>query len=472
MLAANFFWLADTVVIFSSLPYALSLGVVALFATVFSIPYLAVYGLVPWIRQRVGLLWVLVFPAMQVANEAFFPALFPYFLGAFQYETPWIWQLASVTGAASVTWLLFFTNATLAECLYRKRAKQPMPFALLGGNVALILAVLAFGASRHQQVEDELSSAPVLKAAILQQSITMEERFQESPWKSLSDWSRLTRAVVNERPDLVVWPEGSVVFNPNSNRVFRALGQRSPKQFFEQMVAEGDFDFLVGGGTITTHGEPNARGQQDFTAYNSAYMFSRENGLNGRYDKMVPLPFGEYIPFSDTFPFLKNIIQGPGDFQAGTEVTVFEGSYRDGDSLKPYTFTVPICYEAILERQMRLMTDADLFVNITNDAWFGDTAAPYQHGLLSAVQAIQYGRPMLRIAYTGLSFVVEPHGEIRYETEPFTESYMVGEIRMLRLNTIYESYGWLFQWFCLIGAGAVLVWGFKQERVTHSRPSA
>ena len=108
---------------------------------------------------------------------------------------------------------------------------------------------------------------------------------------------------------------------------------------------------------------------------------------------MILLPFGEYIPLADTFRFA-SIFKGR-NFQAGKEVT-----YLMRNQQTPYRFSTPICYEAILNSQMRKMTESDLFINVTNDAWFGDTAA-HQHAMLAAVQSIEWGRPMIRNAYTG-----------------------------------------------------------------------
>ena len=90
------------------------------------------------------------------------------------------------------------------------------------------------------------------------------------------------------------------------------------------------------------------------------------------------------------------------------------------------------------------MSNADLFINITNDAWFGDTPAPHQHAVL--ITSHEWGRPLLRIAYTGVSFVVEPHGAIKYETKPFVEEARVEELRLGKIQTLYRMGGWLFPW--------------------------
>ena len=116
---------------------------------------------------------------------------------------------------------------------------------------------------------------------------------------------------------------------------------------------------------------------------------------------------------------------------------------------------------------MRKMAEADLFINITNDAWFGDTAAPHQHAMLATVQSMEWGRPMFRLAYTGVSMVIEPHGQILYETKPFEEVMTVEEIRMASVETIYRRGGWIFPWLW------TFVWaGFGIKAIRERKNSA
>ena len=202
-------------------------------------------------------------------------------------------------------------------------------------------------------------------------------------------------------------------------------------------------------------------------AYNSAYAFDRKGELNGRYDKMIPLPFGEYIPLSGTFPILNQLISGPGDFRAGDVPLTFHATTADGS---PYTYSVPICYEAILNLSMWWLyagTEAepvDLFVVITNDAWFGDTSSPHQHAMLTTIQALQFGRPMARLAYTGVSWVVDVDGRIRHETAPFTDVVDVAELPLVKVDTVYVRGGWVFPYICVIIAlGGIFVARRREE---------
>ena len=96
-------------------------------------------------------------------------------------------------------------------------------------------------------------------------------------------------------------------------------------------------------------------------------------------------------------------------------------------------------------------------MNITNDGWFGDTAAPHQHAMLSAAYAVELGRPMVRIAYTGVSMIVEPHGVIRHESKPYTEVTDVVELRLATFETPYRTWGRAFPWLCVAVALAAIV---------------
>ncbi|MCB9746157.1 MAG: apolipoprotein N-acyltransferase [Alphaproteobacteria bacterium] len=184
-----------------------------------------------------------------------------------------------------------------------------------------------------------------------------------------------------------------------------------------------------------------------------------------RYDKMVPLPFGEYLPLADTFPILREWIKGPGDFRAGEVPLVFQFTTHGGQEVR---FTTPICYEAILSSFVRKqLSDADLFVNVTNDGWFGDTAAPHQHGMLSAVRAVELGVPMVRLAYTGVSFNVSPTGRITNETEPFTEVIRIIESPVGRVDTVYRHIGDVFAWLCTLAAGGILLSLWRDRRAAR-----
>ena len=448
-----FFWIVETVQRFSSLNLPLSYVILGLFASAFGLYYAVTWGTAMWLRKRFGTAWVFLTPAVHVAMENLSPALFPYYEGVTQYRFPEMFQLASVTGSMGLTYLIFWVNCTVAEGLFRHMEGRPQPLKVYGSVIIVISGNLVFGHWRHNNVETQLAQARTIQAAIIQQNTTMEARMKENVYEELDSWVTRTASITHLKPDLVVWPEGSMHLNPYSERTYRKLGGESPRSFLEQLTKQGNYHLLVGGGTVERgRGTDGKRWRK---AYNSAYSFLRTGQLDKRYDKMVPLPFGEYIPLSDTFPWLRDLVKGPGDFRKGTNPTTFEAADSEG---RPYTYSAPICYEGILSSAMRRLGDVDLFINITNDAWFGDTGCPHQHAMLTAGQAVQWGRPLLRIAYTGISWLVEPHGDILYETPVFSEQAFVEPVRLKNIDTLYRKGGWLFPYLCsTIALGALFV---------------
>lgn len=430
-----FHWLTDTITVFGGLPMPVALAILVIFAAAFGLPYGLMFQFLPALRARFGAWWVPLFTCVWVMAERLQPQLFPYFQGVGQYRSPWVWQLASVVGSMGVSFLIVLVNTALAE-LALSRGRMWRPAAVAG---VLFCANLGFGAWRHDAVSRAIESAPTFRVSILQQGVSMVTRLRERGATVLKSWVDLTRKVEPDHPQLVVWPEGSIFYNPTDERLQPLLGK---------LASSGGYALLLGGGT---HEELPDGSRRD---WNSAYLFDKAGTVAGRYDKMVPLPFGEYMPWP--FSYLRGYIEGVGDFRAGTEPHVFE---VDG-----VRFSTPICYEAILDGQMRAMGDGvDLYVNITNDAWFGDTAAPHQHAMLAAAEAMENGRPMVRIAYTGVSMVVAPNGDLTHYSMPYTDVAEVVDVPIAPQETLYRRGGWAFPWLC------VLVGGWAVARVWRDR---
>ena len=238
---------------------------------------------------------------------------------------------------------------------------------------------------------------------------------------------------------MAVWAEGACPYDLTVEGGARG----KPRAILAEVARTKDLELLVGGGSIVRQTDPETQ-QQDVVIYNSAFHFRGDGTVAGRYDKMVPLPFAEYLPFGKMFPDLRRAL-GIGDFAKGDVPVVF-----NGDKAR---FASPICYEAILGRVCRRFEDIEMFVTITNDAWFGDTAAPHLHAMLAAIRAVELGVPVYRSAYTGVSFVVEPHGAIQYETEPFTEVHRVVGVRKEQFRTVYSMLGDWFVWLCVLALG-------------------
>ena len=391
-------------------------------------------------------------------------ALFPYFQGATQYRVLELVQIASISGIYTLTYLLYLTNCAVAECVFRRLEGRSIPWKIPATAFGIVLLNAGWGALRVAQVNADVEQWPTARITQLQQDLTMEERMQkaaagaragggglaklnniqdqattnendpllECP-DALCTWSHLTGKLRGEQVDLVVYPEGSLLRDPRRGRTERRLMWESQ---------QADAPILLGAGYR------DRRPDGTHSDHNSVFLF-HEEGIKQVYNKMVLLPFGEFIPFSNTFPVLKEWIQGPGDFSPGEEATAFTVEARD--ERPEFTFYTPVCYEAIIPHFMRRhMSEADLLVNITNDGWFGDTMAPHQHAMLAVARTIELGIPMYRLGFTGVSMTATPTGEIQNETAAFERVARIVEVPVGQIDTLYRKLGDWFGWLCTL----------------------
>jgi apolipoprotein N-acyltransferase len=179
------------------------------------------------------------------------------------------------------------------------------------------------------------------------------------------------------------------------------------------------------------------------------------------------VPFGEYVPLKSVLFFVQKLAYGIGDFESGQTYTVFD--------MPEGLFGVTICYEAIFPDQVRryVKEGAEFLVNITNDAWFGRSAAPTQHLAMAVLRAVENRRYLVRAANTGISAIVEPSGRILRASDIFVPTVITGQIRMERTHTFYTRYGDLFAWICVIFIVAVFIatWARSAVRIA-SVPAA
>jgi apolipoprotein N-acyltransferase len=197
--------------------------------------------------------------------------------------------------------------------------------------------------------------------------------------------------------------------------------------------------------------------------YNSAIHVHPEQGLGQRYDKLILVPFGEYMPYEKQLNFIYRKISWYSRYSPGDKTQIQE---LDGI---PYGFL--ICYEAIYPRRVRRSVNdgAKLLVNITYDAWFGRSTAPYQHLMLAATRSAEFGVPLVRLATTGSSTVVNALGKTDKLSPIFEEQVLIYELPLVQLPSLYAKIGDIFAWLCLIFS--LLAIGFlwiKPKRVLRT----
>jgi len=441
------YWAAYTMKIYGHLPLYLCIPLLILLAA-----YLALYpalfaGGVTCIR-RPG--WLLLFiPAAWTASEYLRGTLFTGFpwelLGYSHYHSTAYIQIADITGVYGISFWLVLINAAvlLATLGFRHRPWQGRPVSRLiigsAGLGALVVSGLlwGYGQVRIQAIDREAGRAPRKKIAVLQGNIDQNKKWDRKFQKAtVETYNALALEAAREKPDLIVWPETATPFFIGHNRPMTARLQGG--------IRATGTDHLIGTPTAIRH---NGR-----TAYrNSALLFDRRARIVDHYEKVHLVPFGEYVPFKEWLPFLGKMVAQVGDFIPGKTGKAIAWQDR--------RLGVQICYEIIFPPLSRAMVQnkTDLLVNITNDAWFGETSAPRQHFSMAVFRAIENRRAVTRAANTGISGFIDPVGRITAESELNTATALTRTLPLMTTGSVYTRIGDSFALGCL--AAAFLVGG-------------
>ena len=198
--------------------------------------------------------------------------------------------------------------------------------------------------------------------------------------------------------------------------------------------------------------------------FNTAFLTNAAGEITGHYDKTFLLAFGEYLPFGEIFPELYEYSPNTSHFTRGDHVHSMEfGEHRIG---------ALVCYEDVLPNFVRdvMREDPHLLINVTNDAWFGDTQEPWVHLALAEMRAIEHHRYVIRATNTGVSAVIDPLGRVVAHTETFERASMVSEVHMMEGWTPYRSLG---NWpgYAALAAMVYLGWLGKRSPTPSPAPA-
>ncbi len=383
----------------------------------------------------------LFIPAAWVLSEYFrtyFLTGFPWaLLGYSQSVNLPIIQIADVTGVYGVSFLIVLANFGI----YLVLRKAPQRFYSLFAIFIVFALVLAYGQKRINYPD----LAQKLKVAVIQGNIPQRFKWDPQYRRFIMDkYEMLTKAALTQSPRLVVWPETSI---PGYLKEENDL-----KSKVVDLVKSGNTNILAG--SIRSEGSK---------VFNSAIFVSQDGLITESYDKIHLVPLGEFIPFKDFFNRFRAFIDKPiGDFARGSKFTVFK--FKLHDTIKTpgniqritqfHEFSALICFEDIFPDLCRrfVKNGARFLVNITNDAWFGKTAAPYQHMQGSVFRAVENRVTVLRAANTGVSCIIDHTGKV-LETvnlngdDVFVDGYAAANITPnFFIKTFYTRHGDVFSW--------------------------
>jgi apolipoprotein N-acyltransferase len=454
---ASLYWItitlhhfADVRIIFAVIPMLLLAAVIAVFTAV-------AFWAATYITARLGLSIVVTLPIVWTAVEwirTYFPIGFPWnLLGYAAYQNLTLIQFAEFTGVYGVSALIVFFNVVIYAVVFRRESPRVQGLSL-GVLSMLFAAAWIFGTLRIGELQRE-RPAQSLKFAMVQgdipQSIKWDPNFLES---SFSVYVQQTQQAAQLGADVIVWPEAAAAFFFQPTEQYpAAFADDAPyRQRLLQLAADTGDPILFGAPALATED-----GRLGF--FNRAYLVSGGGAITAWYDKIQLVPFGEYVPLRSVLGYFVNrVVAGFGDMFAGTRQTIFE--------LKGARLGVLICYESIFPNLSRMAVDrgADILVNITNDAWYGESSAPYQLLAMAAMRAVETKVPLVRVANTGISAVIEPGGQIMARTPLFKRGTEIERVYWTPRRTVYTVVGDLFAEICFALAAIALTIAYLRPR--------
>ena len=470
-------WVVTTMNTYGKVPLVISYGLMLLL-TIYLGLYVGLYSAgAVWFRTLIPRYGLFAVPCLWVTLElirTYVLSGLPWgLLGYSQYRQIEVIQIVDHMGVYGVSFLIVLVNVALAEFLswlmplVRGFRPAKLPWELVAMAALLVTLSWEYGLTT-------LSGAPTsdiprssISVGVVQpnvdQAVKWDTAYRE---ETLARFDRLTEQL-GRATDLVIWPEAATPFVFEREPVYQlqliALANRAQAPIL--------------------FGSPALRFYPDRRPYllNSAYLLSPDGQLLGRYDKQHLVPFGEYIPFkSSLLFFLDKLVEGIGDFEAGTGPTVLTLTPKPrpaaagtaGTTPRPINFGVAICYEVIFPNLVRqfAVNGAEFLVTVTNDAWFGTSSAASQHFSMVVFRAVENHLAFARSANTGISGFIDPFGHIVEATPIFTEKAVKATMKVWRPHTFYSRHGDVFAYGCVIICALLCLFG--SFRTKGSEPDA
>lgn len=450
------YWTSLVVVQYGGLPLVAGVLVMGALCLAFAVFPLLFGWAAGRLSARFGSAGLLGAPFLWVATEllrahTFFE--FPWcLLGYSQQPFLPVIQVASLTAVYGVSFLLVACSSLLALALVDAGRRR----VALGAAAAVIALVWGFGS---WSLSRPLPESGRIRVGLVQGGIRQEDKWlPENAWANVSRHLELTEQAARRGAALVVWPESAVPFLYDEEPALAGLLQETVRRHGIHLFFGND------------DREREAGGQRRI--FVGAKLLDPQGRVTARYRKIHLVPFGEYVPLQALFTLggrvTAKLVQEVADFSPGTEAVT---GTVDGHRFGGY-----ICYEAIFPALVRRFSaqGAELLVNVTNDAWYGTTSAPYQHLGMAAFRAVENRRYMVRAANTGITAVVDPWGRVLEPTPLFEQAVLVREVPLVSETSFYARHGDVFARACAAIALALVAasFGWPPGRRRHGQAAA
>ena len=429
------YWIRYVVYYYGGLPVVLAVLILLLLCCYLAV-YPALFALAAHRLAHRRWLWVLGLPVVWVTLEwirAHLLTGFPWAeLGYTQTSFTRLTQIADVTGVYGVGWLVVLVNTSILA-FFRWRLRLSLGIAFI-----CLAATIVYGSWRIGKIEALQRGAAPWTVAVVQGNIDQAHKWDPLyQQETLSRYQELSSQAVKHdpKPDLIVWPETAVPFFYG----------------FEKQLTVQLNQIITQLGVPVLFGSPSAKVIDGETRLlNSAYLVQPGGHIVADYSKQHLVPFGEYVPYQSVLFFVHKLVQAAGNFAAGNDSSPMKIDGRKIGML--------ICYEAIFPYLARrtFMEGANCFVNITNDAWFGQSSAPYQHREMAAWRAIEFRVPLIRCANTGISSIFDATGKSQGSISLGRKGYLVATVHPMHVVTVYAKWGDFFAWICVLSSLCII----------------
>lgn len=402
-------------------------------------------------------LWLL--PAAWVGLDflrSFLFSGFPWMdLGYGVADLPVLLQSADLWGHYGLTFLIVLLNTLFTFALLYRSDRQMITRLAVPVSV-LCVVVLLYSGWRWQQVASSLERAETLNVAVVQGNVEQGQKWNPAAKARtvqgyVGQSLQLMKGAGSDflRPDLIVWPETALPFFPLNHPLLTPVRR-----------------FIMDEQVMLMTGSPwyeRADGQEDkYRLFNSSLLFDNRGEIVARTSKSHLVPFGEYVPFQRFLPFIAPLVEAVGDFTPG--------EIRNPPACKTARIGVLICFESIFGDISRKWVNAgaSLLVNMTNDAWYGESSAPYQTMAMTRLRAVETRRSVVRSANTGFSGFIDPMGRVQQLSPLFVPWQATEKVAILEERTFFVRGGYLFGPACLVLACLGVLIALRQKNKTNN----
>ena len=425
--------------------------------------------------------------ASKITSQKIALLVFPFFWIGYEYiymlgdlSFPWLVlgnglskftsfiQIVDIIGATGLSVLVVYINILLYKALYNRTVNIKKSIFYFSLSFAVFLSILLYGIYK---LESSKLNSPELTVGVIQPDIDPWQKWiGNSLDKTVETYLHLSQKAVNKNAKLIIWPETALPVyllsgsHPNQLNLIRNFIKKSDVYLLTGMP---DIKFYKKGDAVPPDAKYSKAGDFYYSNYNGVLLFSPYSDSVQRYGKTKLVPFGENIPFSDMFPFLKNAIKltvGISGWNKGNKFNLLkipsENIYgKNISGFDTISINAAVCYESVYPYFISkfINNGADLIVVVTNDSWYGNSSGPYQHKEIAVLRAVENRRTVVRAANGGISTIINPLGETVQETNMFEQTVLVGNVNLENSKTFFTKYSMILPDIALTLAGLTVI---------------